>query len=223
MFIGHFGAALGASRAAPRVSLGILIAACQLPDLLWPIFLLAGVERVRIVQGDNPFLHLVFEHYPWTHSLVMVLLWAVIAGLAYRLSRRNGRGAAIVATLVVSHWVLDWITHVPDLPLYPGGPEYGLAVWRSVALTFAIEVPLFALGVWLYASRTRGRDTTGRAGFWSLIAFMVVVFIASGWSPPPPDANAVAWASLAMWLFPLWAAWVDTHRDRIEIDEAVTS
>lgn len=217
MFIGHYGAALASSRAAPRVSLGILIAACQLPDLIWPIFLLAGVERVRIIQGENSFLNLAFDHYPWTHSLAMVLVWAAIAGLVYRLWRRDDRGAVVVGALVVSHWVLDWITHVPDLPLYPGGAGYGLGVWHSPLLTLAIEIPLFALGLWLYASHTRGRDAIGRVGFWGLVGFMAVMYGASIASPPPPSVNALAWGALAAWLFPLWGAWVDKHRARVAL------
>jgi membrane-bound metal-dependent hydrolase YbcI (DUF457 family) len=218
MFIGHYGAALASSRAAPRVSLGILFAACQLPDLIWPILLLVGVERVRIVQGENSFLNLVFEHYPWSHSLAMVFLWAVIAGLLYRVWRRDDRGAVVVGALVVSHWVLDWITHVPDLPLYPGGDGYGLGVWRSPALTLVIEIPLFALGLWLYAARTRGRDTIGKVGFWGLIGFLAVMYGASIASPPPPSVTALGWGALAAWIFPLWSAWVDRHRDRVTLD-----
>ena len=215
MFLGHFGAALASSRTAPRVSLGALIAASQLPDLVWPILLLAGIERVRIVRGDNSFLNLVFEHYPWTHSLAMVLVWAIVAALLNRLWRRDVRGATVIGALVMSHWVLDWITHVPDLPLYPGGAGYGLGVWRSVPLTFAIEVPLFAIGLWMYASRTRGRDAIGRVGFWALIAFMVVIHAVNAMSPPPPSASAVGWGALAAWLFPVWAWWAHAHRERV--------
>lgn len=218
MFLGHYGAALISSRAAPRVSLGVLFAASQLVDLLWPFFLLAGVEQIRITQGENPFLHLVFEYYPWTHSLLMGVVWALVAGGLYRLVTRNGRGAAVVAALVVSHWFLDWITHVPDLPLYPGGAEYGLGVWRSSALTFAIELPLFLLGLWMYASRTRGRDRVGRAGFWVLIALMLVIQVANAMSPPPPSVNMVGWGAMAAWLFPLWAWWADRHRERIGVE-----
>jgi membrane-bound metal-dependent hydrolase YbcI (DUF457 family) len=218
MFLGHYGAALISSRAAPRVSLGILFAASQLVDLIWPILLLAGVERIRIVQGENPFLHLVFEHYPWTHSLVMGIVWAIIAGGLYRAVRRDARGAVVVAALVISHWFLDWITHVPDLPLYPGGEKYGLGVWRSSALTFAIELSLFAVGLWMYASRTRGRDAIGRVGFWTLIALMVVIQVANAVSPPPPSVSMVAWSALAAWLFTLWAWWADRHRDRMSVE-----
>jgi membrane-bound metal-dependent hydrolase YbcI (DUF457 family) len=215
MFLGHYGAALAGARAAPQVSIGALIAASQLPDLIWPILLLAGVERVQVVQGENSFLNLVFVHYPWTHSLAMVVVWGVIAGLLYRLWRRDDRGAWVLGALVVSHWVLDWITHVPDLPLYPGGAVYGLSAWRVPPITFAIEVPLFVLGVWLYASRTRGRDRAGRIGFWGLLGFMAAAYVGSLIAPPPPTASAVAWGALSAWLLPLLGVWVDRHRERV--------
>jgi membrane-bound metal-dependent hydrolase YbcI (DUF457 family) len=215
MFIGHFGLSFASSPAAPRTSLGVLIAACQLPDLIWPIFVLAGLERIRIVEGENSFLNLVFEHYPWTHSLVMVFTWAVAAGVFYRVWRRDDRGAVMVGALVLSHWVLDWITHVPDLPLYPGSALFGLGAWRSVPLTLGIEIPLFALGVWLYVTHTRGRDAIGRVGLWALTGFMLVIYAVNVASPPPPSVSAVGWGALAAWLFPLWGAWVDKHRDRV--------
>src|SRR5688500_398942 len=118
MFIGHFAAAMAAKRVAPGVSLGWLVAAAQLPDLLWPVLLLAGVERARIAPGDPAFTPLAFDHYPWSHSLLMVALWgALLAGL-HRWRRGGVAGGSIVlAALVVSHWVLDWVTHRPDLPL----------------------------------------------------------------------------------------------------------
>jgi hypothetical protein len=121
----------------------------------------------------------------------------------------------VLGALVVSHWVLDWITHVPDLPLYPGGAVYGLSAWRVPPITFAIEVPLFVLGVWLYASRTRGRDRAGRIGFWGLLGFMAAAYVGSLIAPPPPTASAVAWGALSAWLLPLLGVWVDRHRERV--------
>jgi hypothetical protein len=153
----------------------------------------------------------------------MVIVWALIAGLLYRMWRRDGTGAVTVGALVISHWVLDWITHVPDLPLYPGGPEYGLGVWRSPLLTFALEIPLFAIGVWLYARHTRGRDAIGRVGLWSMVVFMLLIHIVNATSPPPPSTAAVGWGALAGWLFPIWAGWADRHRERLAAHQEVAS
>ena len=136
MFIGHFATALAARRVAPRPSLGWLFAACQLPDLLWPLFVLAGLERFHIVPENSQFLVLVFDHYPWSHSLAMDVLWAVLLGGLYAALRRDRRGALVIGALVLSHWILDWITHRPDLPLAPGSDlKVGLGLWNSVAGT----------------------------------------------------------------------------------------
>ncbi len=69
MFLGHYAAAMGAKRVAPKVSLGTLVLAAQFADLLWPIFLLLGIERVKISPGLMARSSLDFVHYPITHSL----------------------------------------------------------------------------------------------------------------------------------------------------------
>ena len=212
MFVGHYGLALAAKRVAPRTSLGTLFLAAQLADLVWPMLLLAGIERVRIVPNENPFLRLAFEWYPWTHSLVTDVGWGMVAGIVYFVARKDKRGTVVVGSLVVSHWVLDFVTHVPDLPIYPGGPVFGLGLWRSFIGTIIVEALLFGIGGALYVRVTRAADRTGRYAFLGLVAFLAVIFVANAYSPPPPDARSVAWASLAAWVFPLFGWWVDRHR-----------
>ena len=212
MFVGHYGLALAAKRAAPRASLGTLILAAQLVDLVWPAMLLTGIERVRLVPNENPFLRLDFEWYPWTHSLVTGLLWAVLVGALYAVWRRHRSAALVVGALVASHWLLDFVTHVPDLPLYPGGPGVGLGLWRSFGGTMVVEAVVFAAGVMVYVVTTRPTDRIGRYAFWGLVAFLIVLYFANAYGPPPPDAKTVAWASLAGWLFPLLGWWIDRHR-----------
>jgi hypothetical protein len=212
MFLGHYAAALAAKRAAPGPSLGWLIAAAQWPDLVWPILLLAGVERVRIDPGNTALTPLDFEHYPWTHSLLAVVLWGAALGFVYHARRRDRAGALAVGLLVVSHWVLDWVTHRPDLPIVPGGARYGLGLWNSVAATVVVELVLFAVALALYLRATRAVDRTGRWALWGLVAFLLLVSVANVFSPPPPSISAVAWGSLAGWLFPFWGAWIDRHR-----------
>jgi LexA-binding, inner membrane-associated putative hydrolase len=212
MFLGHFGAALAAKRVAPATSLAMLFVAAQLVDLLWPVLVLAGVERVRVEPGNTAFTPLAFEHYPWSHSLLMVLAWAAALGVAYAARTRDRRGAAVVAALVVSHWLLDVLTHRPDLPLAPGAPAVGLGLWNSVPATIAVEGALFAAGAWLYARQTRPSGRRGTIALGSLVAVLVLVYVASVLGPPPPSAEAVASAGLLMWLFVAWAAWVDRAR-----------
>lgn len=212
VFVGHYGLALAAKRVAPCASLGVLILGAQLVDLIWPALLLAGIERVGVVPSENPFLRLSFEWYPWTHSLVTGLLWGALAGVLYAVWSRDRRAGLVVGGLVVSHWIVDFITHVPDLPLYPGGPVAGLGLWRSVAGTMIVEAIMFAAGVAVYAGATRAIDRRGRYGFWGLVAFLAVLYFANVYGPPPPNVNAVAWGALAGWLIPAFGWWVDRHR-----------
>jgi hypothetical protein len=213
MFIGHVAVALAAKRAAPRASLGWLVAACQLPDLVWPVLVLAGVERVRVVPGTTAFTPLAFDHYPWSHSLVTVALWGAALGAVHAARHGGRRAAAVLAGLAVSHWVLDWVTHRPDLPLAPGMPfRTGLGLWNSVPATLLVEFALFAAGVALYVRGTTARDRTGRLAFWSFVGFLAITHLANAFGPPPPSATAVAVGALAVWLLVAWAAWADRHR-----------
>jgi hypothetical protein len=213
MFLGHFALALAAKPASPRTSLGTLIAAAQLADLIWPVLLLLGVETVRVDPGNTAFTPLDFVSYPWTHSLLMALVWAAGFALAYFGRTRLARGAWMVGLLVLSHWALDFITHRPDLPLAPGAAKAGLGLWNSVAATVVVEGALFAAGVLVYARKTRPRDRIGRVAFWALVAFLVVIYISNLMGPPPPGAAAVASVTLLMWLFVPWGAWIDRHRE----------
>jgi membrane-bound metal-dependent hydrolase YbcI (DUF457 family) len=212
VFIGHFAVALAAKRAAPRTSLGTLTFAAQFLDLLWPVLLLAGVERVEIRPGETAFTPLVFEHYPVSHSLATAIGWAAACAGVYWAITRYGRGALVVALVVVSHWVLDWVTHRPDLPLYPGGPLQGLGLWNSVVATLVVETLLFAGGLALYLRTTRARKATGRWNLGAFAAFLVFVYLAAAFGPPPPDVRTLATSAFAMWLLVAWAYAVDRGR-----------
>ena len=213
MFIGHHAAAFAAKRVAPRVSLGTLFAAALLVDLIWPVLLLLGLEHVRIAPGITAFTPLDFYDYPITHSLLAVLGWSVAAAVLYRLLRKSTPDALVVGAAVLSHWVLDFVTHRPDLPLWPGGPKVGLGLWQSVPATIVVEVALFLMTLAMYLRMTRARDRTGSIALWTLVAFLAIVYAANLVSPPPPDANAIGWVGLAQWLFVPWGAWIDRHRD----------
>lgn len=212
MFIGHFAVGFAAKRIAPRTNLGLLLAAPLALDLLWPLFLLAGWERVRIDPGNTAFTPLAFDSYPWSHSLVMSIVWgALLAGLSWwRTADR--RGALVLAAAVVSHWVCDWITHRPDMPLWPGhSPLLGLGLWNSIPATIVVESVLFVAGVKLYTGVTRARDRTGVWSLWSLVVLLGVLYAATA-NSPPPAVSALAVMGLVAWLFPLWGWWIDRHR-----------
>jgi hypothetical protein len=214
MFIGHFGLGFGAKKAAPAVSLGTLFLACQFADLLWPTLLLLGVERVEIAPGVTAMTPLDFVSYPYSHSLVALCLWgAAFGGLYVAVRRVRVSTAFVLGLLVVSHWVLDVVTHRRDMPLTLHGPErVGLGLWFSVPGTLAVEFLVFGVGLALYFRATTARDRIGSYGLWSLVAFLLVVYLASSFGPPPPSAAAVAWSAQAMWLLVVWGYWVDNHR-----------
>lgn len=215
MFLGHYGVALAAKRGAPRTSLGALTFAAQFLDELWPILLLLGVEQVRIVPGLMAMSPLSFVYYPYSHSLMMAIIWAALIGGVYYLLRRYGHGAWVMAVLVASHWFLDVPMHQRDLPLWPGAssPMLGWGWWNSVAGTYVIELTIYATGVSLYLVGTRARDRVGTWGFWAYALVLPVLFVLSNGAPPPSE-RALAWSALAIWLFVPWAWWVDKHRMR---------
>ena len=213
MFIGHFGIAFAARRCTQQISLGTAFLAAQFLDLLWPTLLLVGVESVRIEPGATEVTPLVFEHYPISHSLLMAGVWALAVAAGYAALRRSLAGSIVVALLVVSHWMLDALVHAPDLPFAPGVDAFaGLGLWNSRAATLLAEVPMFVIGVWLYARGTQARDRIGRFGLLGLVAFLALIHAGNLYGPPPPSVAAIAWVGQAQWLLVLWAFWIDRHR-----------
>ena len=207
MFIGHAALALAAKPLAPRANLGVALAATYWLDLVWPVLLLSGVERVEVDPGNTAFTPLDFVHYPWTHSLIAAIAWSVLFGLACW--KLGGRAALVMGMLVFSHWALDAVAHRPDLPLWPGsGAMIGLGLWNSVAATLIVETSLFAAGVAI-TLRSSGKASFA---FWALVGFFVLAYLGAAFGPLPPSAAAVAWSALALWLLPVWGWWADRHR-----------
>ena len=213
MFIGHFALGFGAKKAAPEVSLGTLFFAAQFADLLWPVLLLAGVERVEIRPGATPVNAFVFAHYPWSHSLAALAAWGFLFAAAHRVIRKPpARVSLLLAALVVSHWALDFATHVPDMPVGFSGPFVGLGLWRSRPATMAVEVALYLAGVAVYVRATEARDRTGAVALRVLVVFLLLFYFGSLFAPPPPGVRAVAVGTLSMSLFVAWGYWLDSHR-----------
>ena len=216
MFIGHFGIGFGLKRSAPGLSLGTLFLASQFIDLIWPTLLLLGMERVAIVPGITRVTPLDFTHYPISHSLLAVAGWGVLFGLVYFVIRKYAAGAWICGLALVSHWLLDFLTHRPDLPLAPGGGvKVGLGLWNSLPATLMVEFLVFGIGVWLYLRHTRAMNRRGSIGLWALLGFLVLVHLANMFGPPPPSVPAIAWSGQAQWLIVLWGYWVDRHRKTV--------
>ena len=215
MFLGHFAVAFAAKRAAPTVSLGTWIVACQLLDLLWPLFVLLGIETVAITPGITVFSPLDFTHYPWTHSLLMAAVWSCAMGALYWRLRGTYILATLVGLVVLSHWFLDLLVHRPDLPLAPGSDvKVGFGFWNSVAGTLIIEFALFALGVGLYLGGNRARDRQGEYALWALVIFLALAYASASFGPPPPSVSVMAWVTLLGGAITVaWAYWLDRHRE----------
>lgn len=216
MFIGHYAIALGAKKPAPQINLGTLFFASQFLDLLWPLFLLLGIEHARIAPGDTAFTPFDFYDYPVSHSLLTTLGWSFfIAGIYYFL-KHHWRNSWIVGLTVFSHWLLDFLSHRSDLPIMPGTPTYlGLGLWNSVIGTVCVEGSLFAVAIYFYLKTTKALDRIGKYAFWCLIAFLVLSYVGNITSPPPPNMGIVAMTGFAQWLFVFGAYWVDRHRKSV--------
>jgi hypothetical protein len=217
MILGHYGIAFASKRLAPRASLGTLTFAAQWLDELWPVLLLAGVEHVRPAPGimaANPFD---FSFYPYSHSLLMALVWGLVIGGIYYFTRGNRVAALTVGALVVSHWILDLPMHRPDLPLTPwSSAKVGLGAWNSIPLTVVLELGILGLGLVSYLRQTKTRDRVGTWALWVGVVLLVAIFASGFVSPPPTDQKAIGAGALGLWLFVPLFAWADRHRGAIE-------
>jgi hypothetical protein len=207
MFVGHLAVALAAKRSAPAVNLGWLMAGVTALDLVWPVFVIAGLEHVRIVPGATAFTPLVFDSCPWSHSLAMAFVWGVVLAVLARW-RTAVPISGLLVGLVVSHWVLDFASHAPDMPLWPGpSPRFGLGLWNSIPLTLLAEGALWVVGIAVFLKVRPGER--GRLAFWSLVAVSTLIWATGPWSPPPPNSRALGWFALIGWIIVPWAALAD--------------
>jgi len=215
MYIGHYAVALAGKKVAPKTSLGTLIAAAQMIDLIWPVLVLVGIEKVVIDPGNTLVTPLNFAEYPFSHSLLSVIGWASLFAGIYWVVTKYRAGTVTIWFAVVSHWVLDLITHRPDLPLFPGGEKLlGLGLWNSLTATLVFEGALFIIGTTLYLKTTKALDRTGTVTLWVLIVFLVATYAMNIFGPPPPAGGerVVAFSALLLWVLVPWGYWVDRHR-----------
>lgn len=211
MFLGHFAVGLALKKTEPRVPLGVWFAAGQFLDILWPVFLLTGIEKVSVEPGITVVTPLNLQVLDWSHSLAMVCVWSLLFGLVVYWRVRSRNAFVFTALAVASHWLLDYATHRPDMPLWPHSEKFGLGIWNSLPATLVLELGMFCVAVYIYA-RSIGRV---RRAVWINLTLMVVVLIAiyagSVFGPPPPNNQkmlAVSTLSLVPVLI-FWANWID--------------
>jgi hypothetical protein len=211
MFVGHYGVSYVAKRIDDSIPLWVLFVAVQLVDILWAPLVLLGVEKARIVPGFTATNPLDLYYMPYTHSLVAALLWSAVAVVAYRLlARRSGRGGSLLVGLAVfSHWVLDFVVHRPDLPLYDNAAKVGLGLWDRPALAFGLEAALLLGGLALFLSRRPARSVPLVVFGLLMLTIQATVFF----GPPPASGAAIAATALAAYgVFALVIWWLADRR-----------
>lgn len=213
MFIGHFGVGFASKKIDNKPSLGTLFLATQFIDLIWPIFLLLGLEQVKIEPGNTSFTPLNFISYPFTHSLLGVLFWAFLVGTIYYFIKKDIKTAMLLGVLVLSHWVLDFFTHKPDLQILPwSNIKVGLGLWNSISITMIVEGAIFIAGVWYYHKSTKAKNKKGEWGFWVLTIFLALTYVMNIFGSPPPNEKMIAIVSLSLWILVYWAYRIDANR-----------
>jgi hypothetical protein len=221
MLVGHFAVGLGAKPIAPRVSVGTLMLAAVVADLLFWAFVLLGVEHVRVSPGITATNALDLYDIPLSHSLAMDAVWAVLLGGSYFLRHRSARGAWVLAAVVLSHWVLDFVSHRPDMPLAPGLHTYlGLRLYNSRIGIFIVEGVLWVVGVVIYAQATRAKNRAGLFGFWLVVALLTLLWISTLNGSPPSNLRVAGISSLIFFsCVVVWAYWMDRVRSIKEADK----
>ncbi|MCA0931422.1 hypothetical protein LCM02_03085 [Lutimonas saemankumensis] len=207
MFIGHYGVGLLAKRKENLPSLALMFIAVQLLDLIWPILVLFGVETLSVDPGNTKLTHLDFQYYPYSHSLLMAMVWSVLFSFGYYFFTKKKKGAFILGALVMSHWILDFISHRPDLPLSPfSDVKVGLGLWNHPVIEVILELGLFFTGAILYFKSSVYKR---KKSYVFLILFLFVIHLMNIFGPPPPSEMAVAWSANLMWLIVIWAWWIE--------------
>lgn len=211
MFSGHYGVSFAAKRAEPSIPLWVLFLAAQCLDILWAPFILTGIEKVRIVPHFTGTNALDLYYMPYSHSLVAAVFWSCVGGILYQLMARPSRRQAsvVVGLAVFSHWVLDLIVHVPDLPLYDNSAKVGMGLWNAPVLALCLEAALLLGGIWLCLREQLVRRGTLMFGVLMLAIQAYNTFFA----PPPTSDRAIAATALiayAMFAIVIW--WLEDRR-----------
>jgi len=201
--MGHYGVAFAARGAEKRLPLWVYFLAVQWVDVVWTVLIYLGVERVSIEPGVNPSGPLVFDYYPYSHSLAAGLAWAANAFMGYRvLTRMQGsqRVAAFLALAVLSHWFLDFLVHQPDLPLYDESRKVGLGLWNHPMIELGVELALLAAGLVYYFRKMPQLSKARRIGMVVLCLLIAAIQVAGDFGPPPPSVKMMAVSGFVLYL-----------------------
>jgi hypothetical protein len=220
MFIGHFAVGLALKRADKALSLGLLFIAAQLSDLIYGVTLLIGVEKISITAGTNPLTSAEYIFFPYSHSLVATLLWAGLVTLifliaSFKSSLPKSKTALVMATAVLSHFILDAIVHNPDIDLLGNGiHKIGLGLWNYPLASYALEALLLITGLWIYLRTTKSTTFTGKYGLPTLSVILLTLNAVNTFGLYPTNTQNFAVTMLAVYLGTMAIAfWLDSKRN----------
>lgn len=212
MHVGHFAVGFLSKRVEPRISLGTFFLAALLPDFLWAIFLISKIEHVEFRQGMGAGNYIASMDVPWSHSLLMVVIWGTLFAVGWFCKRHSARGAGILFAAVVSHWLLDSVSLTSKFA--PGlHYEVGLRLWSSVPATLIVEGGFWLIALIVYARSTRPKNRLGSYVFWIGVPLLTLSWYGNVTGPPPASAVAAGISSLIYFsLTVAWAYWVNRLR-----------
>jgi hypothetical protein len=204
MFVGHYSVAFATKKVDASIPLWVLFLAVQWLDVIWAPLVLLGIEQVRIVPGFTATNPLDLYYMPYTHSLVAAILWSGAAAAVWAAVRpANPKTSLLVGLAVFSHWILDFIVHVPDLPLYDNKAKVGLGLWNEPIVAFCLEAALLFGAIAIYLRATE----TWRPGIIVFGVVMLGIHAYIFFGPPPESPTAAAMTALVaygLFAFVIW-------------------
>ncbi len=214
MFVGHYSVSFAVKSVDKSIPLWVLFLAGQFVDVLWATLVLLGIEKLRVVEGITASNALDLYYMPYTHSLVAALGWGLFGVVAYKLLRLSRTSAALlVGVAIFSHWLLDFLVHRPDLPIYDNVIKVGLGLWNYRAVALALEFTLLFVSFWFYLRATRAVEKSGKYAMGIFVAALAIVQLASVFGAAPQSDVAVAASGLSLYLvFAAIAFWLERKR-----------
>lgn len=218
MFIGHFAPALIAAAHPKAPRLGMLFAAAQLVDIAFAALLFSGAEAMRVTPGISAMNPMDLYHMPFTHSLLGTMVWGLAFGLIIGVMFRSVAAGGIAGLVVISHWFVDWLVHVPDLTLWGSEPKLGLGLWNMPAIAIPLELGFIAVGFW-WLARARGGMTRR---LWTLLGVLFAVQAINWFGPQETEySSAIPATMLTVYaLLIALAVWADGPRATPQEDTA---
>ncbi len=202
MFAGHLAAGLVLKKMERRLNLGWLFFAALFHDFLLGILVLSGLEQVHIPANFAQTHYLTFT-FPYSHGLAASIVWSALGfGIAYAApphwtSKERAQAGMAVGLAVFSHFVLDWLVHIPEMPLLGNDSfKIGLGLWDNLPLAVALETALVATGFIFYLNVIKPKTNLARYGLGTLLLFIATI-TAMGMlfteTPPPAAGAAMSW------------------------------